>query len=528
MKAHLMFRERDFDPRAPHPAGSEAVVQDLGLETLFAAMASGDEFLLGVARAAMLTSLTSPAEIEYRQHILADCCAHPGIARELYDVAGEAVERERRIWRLFNRYPEALLHRSLEALTLFLEMLRKVKRVAEAHAEEVRSEGLVGLFDTLRTELDEAYLGAIESHVRRLGRRNALVLRAGLGEGNKAAGYTLHLVEAPAGILQRFQAWIGEIGVEHPSYHYEVGERDQAGLEALGEILSRGLSDVAIRTGHAADHVLGFFTRLRAEIGFYVGALNLTERLAARHEPIATPQALPVPEALATASAARASVGGPLFAASGLYDVALALSMDGPVVGNDVRADGKRLMVITGANRGGKTTFLRSLGQAQLMMQCGLCVPAQSYRASLAARVFTHFKREEDPGLTMGKLDEELKRMSDLIERVTAGSLLLCNESFASTNEREGSEIARQIVGAAVEAGVRVVFVTHLYDFARGLYGERLAAALFLRAERLADGRRTFHLVEDEPLPTSYGPDLYRRIFETGDEPIEAAGQGAE
>ena len=91
---------------------------------------------------------------------------------------------------------------------------------------------------------------------------------------------------------------------------------------------------------------------------------------------------------------------------------------------------------------------------------------------------------------------------------------MLMNESFASTNEREGSEIARQIVEALLGAGVRVAYVTHMYDLAHSFYREHLPNALFLRAERLAKGERTFRLLEGEPLPTSYGRDLYRRILE--------------
>jgi DNA mismatch repair ATPase MutS len=89
----------------------------------------------------------------------------------------------------------------------------------------------------------------------------------------------------------------------------------------------------------------------------------------------------------------------------------------------------------------------------------------------------------------------------------------MLNESFASTNEREGSEIARQIVRALLETGVKVFYVTHVFDLAQGFHLAKMDTALLLRAERLGDGRRTFRLMEGEPLPTSYGEDLYRRIF---------------
>jgi DNA mismatch repair ATPase MutS len=96
---------------------------------------------------------------------------------------------------------------------------------------------------------------------------------------------------------------------------------------------------------------------------------------------------------------------------------------------------------------------------------------------------------------------------------MTPGSMVLFNESFAATNEREGSEIARQIVCALLEKRIKMFFVSHLYKFANGIFQKRLDNALFLRAERQADGGRTFKLAQGEPLQTSYGEDLYNEIF---------------
>ena len=182
------------------------------------------------------------------------------------------------------------------------------------------------------------------------------------------------------------------------------------------------------------------------------------------------------------------------------------------VVGNDVDADGKSLIIITGANSGGKSTFLRSAGLAQLMMQCGMFVTAASLRASVCQELFTHFIREEDPAMISGRLDEELSRMSTIADQISPHCVLLFNESFAATNEREGSEIGRQVVRALLEAGIRVFFVTHQFDFADSFHRQHPESTLFLRAPRQPDGRRTFKLTVAEPLPTSYGEDIYNRI----------------
>jgi DNA mismatch repair ATPase MutS len=199
----------------------------------------------------------------------------------------------------------------------------------------------------------------------------------------------------------------------------------------------------------------------------------------------------------------------------GLYDVSLSLAMEERVVGNDLDADHKNLIIITGANQGGKSTFLRSIGLAQLMMQSGMFAPAESFCANVCDHLFTHYKREEDASMKSGKLDEELSRMSDIVNNLTVNSMLLFNESFAATNEREGSEIARHIVSALVDERIKIFFVTHLYEFAHGFYTDKMNNSIFLRAERQNDGTRTFKITEGEPLQTSYGIDVYNRIFES-------------
>jgi DNA mismatch repair ATPase MutS len=180
-----------------------------------------------------------------------------------------------------------------------------------------------------------------------------------------------------------------------------------------------------------------------------------------------------------------------------------------------VEANGTQLAFITGANQGGKSTFLRSIGIAQLMMQCGLFVAARSFHANVCRGVFTHYGREEDPGMKSGKFDEELRRMSEIVDHIEENSLVLFNESFSATNEREGSEIARQIVTALLDKAVKVFFVTHMYELARGFYDRNGYSGIFLRAGRLQDGTRTFKMEDGEPLETSYGRDLYERIFLT-------------
>ena len=503
-----MYRDRDVDPERELPPHEEALTQDLELTILFGAMAGGDHFLYEVARAAVLSSLTDPDEIVYRQDVLSDCLAHPSIVREIYGIATDATQAERRIYLssyMFRDTPNTMLSRAVRVLEFFVGILRQLRTIADEHAGKFRSDGFVRFFAMLEEELDDEYLATIEEHLDELKFRRGLLISAELGEGNRGVRHVLRRAPAPR--------WIERISRRGGSaYTFTVHSRDDSGLKALSELRGKGINLAANALTQSTDHILSFFTVLRAELAFYVACLNLNARLVEK----GGPTCFPVPVA----------PGGNAFATRGLYEACLALKLEAGAVGNDVNANGRRLVMITGANQGGKSTFLRSVGVAQLMMQCGMVVAADSFRADVCHGVFTHYKREEDAGMTSGKLDEELSRMSEIADDITPNCLLLCNESFAATNEREGSEIARQVVRALTEAGVKVFFVTHLFDLAHGFYRQGMDAALFLRAERQADGRRTFRLVEGEPLPTSYGQDTYRRIFGSEPEAAPAAVAG--
>lgn len=496
MKAFLLYRARDVDPQAELPQHAEELVQDLELHALFSAMAAGDDFLFDVARRTVLASLDDPESIAYRQDILRDCQAHPEAVRDLFDATLEAADGERKILAryFFSKSPELILSRSVQVLRLMVGVLRKVRGIADAHGDVFRSEGFRRFFSMLERELDDDYFAVLEEHLARLALRGGVEMSLHLGKGGKGAGYALR--RSP----RQRHGWLSRILGQAPTaIRIDVAVQDEAGHQALSELRGRALEQVANALAQSADHVLAFFAALKFELGFYVGCLNLQTVLAEKGCALCIP----------TAAAAEDRA----LSADGVYDICLALHEDTQIVGNDLFADGKGLIVITGANQGGKSTFLRSVGQAHLMMLCGMAVAAQAFTGSVCSDVFTHFKRGEDAGLEHGKFDEELGRMTLIVNRLRPGALLLLNESFASTNEREGSEIARQIVRALREAGVKIFFVTHLFDLADGFFREQSPAALFLRATRTEDGRRTFQLSEGRPLPTSYGADLYRKIF---------------
>jgi len=492
MKAHLLYADQDFEFGREPPPSQDDLVQDLELQTLLSAMAAGDPYLYGVAGQVMLISLTDPAAIRYRQEILADCVAHQEIVRGLYDLAVRALEEKRRLWGIFSSHnPSSTLSAAVSQLEVLIARLRDLRRVSDEHAGKFRSAGFAAFFRTVERELDDAYFAELHGHLRQLRFREGELMRAQLSRDNSGVNYSLR-----AGLSKR--SWRERVGMAPRTvYSFAIPPRDEAGSQALSEMVNRGINSVANATAQSADHISSYFTMLRAELGFYVSCLNLRDRLLTRNQPVTFPE--PV------SWHARA------LACADLRDTCLALHID-HVVGNDADASGRQLMIITGANSGGKSTFLRSVGLAQLMMQCGMFVVAAAFRASVCEGIFTHFIREEDPNMVSGRLDEELARLSMIVDQIKPGCLMLFNESFAATNEREGSEIGRQVVTALLEAGIRVYFVTHQFDLADGFRQHATYPVLFLRAPRQPDARRTYKLLVADPLPTSYGVDIYHRI----------------
>lgn len=494
MKPHLLFRDRDFEATTKVVGNAEALTQDLELDTLFAAMAGEDAFVLDVVRKVMLNPLTDVAAIRYRQDVLGDCLAHAALFREILELAKDTLTIERRTSWGFLHYPDSVLRRSLEALELFVKALRQLRRTADEYGPAMRSEGLRTFFAELQRELTDDYFAEIQAHARELEFRDGVFISA--HPGRAGTGEDLVLRKMPLDT----RGWLRRLfGPKPESYSYHVPDRDESGFRALSELRDRGLNLVANALAQSNDHMLSYFQLLRAELAFYLGCVRLKEEL----DGIGEPQTMPEPSAS----------GSAVHHGSGLYDICLALKKQTQVVGNMVSLDGKDLVVITGANQGGKSTFLRAMGLCQLMMQCGMLVPAERMSVSIATGIFTHYKREEDTTMRSGKLDEELDRMSTIVDRLSPGALVLFNESFAATNEREGSEIATGIVDALRAVGIKVVFVTHLFTLAHGLWERHASDAMFLRAQRRPDGTRTYILEEGEPLQTSFGRDLYERIF---------------
>jgi DNA mismatch repair ATPase MutS len=449
----ILFEPAHDLPESGRPASSQ-VLADLNLDQVCSALTLGrDQYDLAPY---FLSPLPDEAAIYYRHQVLRDLrtvdvrAAVAAFARSLTAMRQSLAQ----VSRLGHRYQQQrwfldAANTYSQAVLTLAQQLRDV---------ELTSAGLVSWREYL-----ESYLQSAEYQQLTAGLADLL-------DRLREVRYCVH-IKANRVRVTRYEDekdYGAEVERTFAKFAQGTAAEDRTALRTLAEMdhveakildgvvtlfpeLFSDLDDFRRRYASFADDLVMTFDR---EVQFYLAYLDYIRPLEAAGCEFC------YPEVGTVSKQTRVDDG---------FDLALASKLQGEgkvVVRNSLQLDGpERVIVVTGPNQGGKTTFARMFGQLHYLASLGLPVPGRSARLFVPDRIFTHFEREENLDNLRSNLEDELVRMHDILTAATSRSVIVMNESFASTTLEDasflGAEILRRVTGQDL-LGLYVTFVDRL------------------------------------------------------------------
>lgn len=521
----------------------ERLARDLNLNALTRHLVL-DSSHTRLVEALLLHFTMEPEVIRYRQAVIADLLAAPDLLARLEGVLNTITGLEQYL--RAPQWQENELRRvawRLSELAHYVDAITELDEVLSA-APELQSRALLDLREDIHAIAhDETFvrlreeLPALLPQIRNV---SSITIGLNLDSDLRPLSATLLSVHSEhfkgASFMARFfsrgkepdsdeQQGLAElhsarrINFRGRSLEVDLSERDGMLLPPIYHDLAHLLEQTSKPIARALKQYINisgrFLSAVKNELAFYLGAVRLIQHWRACGLPVCRP-------AIAPADERHCHVAG-------LYNVNLALhlappgkvrDLSGEVVGNDVRFDDEtgRIFILTGPNRGGKTTYTQAIGLTQLLFQAGCYVPGTAARLSPVDHIYTHFATEERPEMESGRLGEEAQRLSAIFAHATPHSLILMNESLASTAVSESYYLARDVVRVMRRLGVRAIFATHLLELAHDAdalnaneAGNSRVVSLVSRVTTTDDGEtvhRTYQIVPAPPLERSYASQI--------------------
>lgn len=492
----------------------------------------------------LMTLVTDNATLSYRHQVLEDCLTIPDFTegliallpmiRSLHEYVNDIRTRRNEISIILSRLTE---------LENYVSCVQMLHQLLERFQSQLRAEAWHQLYQQVQAIISHPQFNQLAEELPNL-RGNireivSVTIGVNLSPDLKPIGATLLSLNKKRFRGPRFfrKLWgiddeedmrgISRLRESPEAHHFHadsiMAERretlDRLAANALFKDFARILDDVIRPIGRALQKYTrmnsGFLRYIEPEIAFYVGAVTLIQRMQTHGLTMTKPTILPM-------SARQLE-------ADNLYnlDLALRLSREHPdenlshhIVGNDVRFDEVgRIQILTGPNRGGKTTYTQSIGLLHILAQSGLYVPAERVEVSPVDSIYLHFPVEENPTMESGRLGEEAKRLRSIFQHATAHSLILLNESLASTSATESYYLARDVVSCLRMLGTRAVFVTHLHELAEDseeinqeVRGDsKVQSIVSIVTENDNSVERTYKITPAPPRGQSYAREIARQ-----------------
>ncbi len=536
MEGFSLLWPAGLDTEARCGATSGPIAEDLLLDRIGEAMAGDD-----CPRSQIVAMLQRPCldaqAITYRQDIVADFDEAPDLSAEiaayLPRIAELAYFTETR--KAESSALRQMLWR-LGELELYVECITSLSRLLSGR---VRSAGLRALARLVEERREDPLFENLRQELPRLAaavkKRASVTVGINLDERLRPVeAALLSINERRVGersLLARLMGRGGEESLKGLGpMHANAAPRGPAALPQVAlplaplfQDLDTLLQSVSRPVVRAVEKYVRlnttFLAALAPEMGFYLGAHRLARLVRGMGLPLVRPEIRPMRERV--------------FRARGFYNLAMALrfhaadpgNLASRIVRNDVSLDAEAsIFVLTGPNRGGKTTYAQGIGIAQALAQAGLPVPAEAASLSPVDAIVTHFPRAERGDLEVGRLGEEAARIAAIFSTVTRHSLVLLNESLSSTSPGESLYLAEDIVRAFRLVGCRAVFATHLHELAaraddinRETAGDSVVVSVVAGAESTPPGsnngeaRRTYRIEVGPPAGRSFARDIANR-----------------
>lgn len=403
------------------------------------------------------TRLQDVAEVVYRHEVFADL-HDPTLVEQLTAFAGGMTETRDRLAQsaaLHHPYQRQAWLR--DAADSYLAAVATLRRDLAGH--EVGSRGLRRLRDYLADYTASARFTAVVHDARRVSELLSRVEYTLWITGNRIRvsrydAETDYSAEIAATFAKFRQGATKDYAVRFSTW-LEMNHVEADVLERVARLWPEAFGALTGFAEHHRDFIDPVVARVDRELQFYLAYLDFAARLGAAGLSFCYPRVSRQPDQVR---------------AVGAFDVALAAKLvpeRKPVVCNgfELRAP-ERLIVVTGPNQGGKTTFARMFGQLHHLAALGLPVPGQQADLGLCDALFTQFERGENLADLRGKLEDDLVRIHAVLEQATPRSIIVLNEIFTSTTVADAVFLGTRILARILEAGSVAVCVTFLDELA--------------------------------------------------------------